>query len=206
MEIPTGIMLGASLAPLAYRGAGCLFDIWCQSAIKDRKKLVICMPRKSGKSFLNRILTSAHPDIMLCDLDTVLMNHNEETGLKIELALRKGDTSTAKLLRFQAMRDTIEYCKKTWLVNSKRRLIFITSDYELSKELFKLSSICVCVPSLELHKKVQKQLDNEGDRMIAEQSRLDYIKNFQPEEYTVYNSFEGLAELIRSEYGMSYKA
>lgn len=95
-----GLMLGATLVPLAYRSAGCLFDMFCESSIKDRKKLVICMPRKSGKSFINKLLTSAHPDVMLCDLDTVLMSHDEETGIKIELALKKGDTSTAKLLRF----------------------------------------------------------------------------------------------------------
>jgi len=50
------------------------------------------------------------------------------------------------------------------------------------------------------------QLEEASDKIICENSRLDYLKNYSPGEYTVYDSFEMLANLVRKTYQLSYRA
>ena len=102
------------------------------------------------------------------------------------------------------MKKSIESVKKNWLQKAEHRAVFLTSDFELAQEIFKKSSICVAIPSDKLYSKIHKDLDNE-DKDVARHSRAEFLKSFNPNEYSVYNTFEGLSQMVMSVYNMTYR-
>lgn len=204
-SIPTGVYLASALVPIAYN-AGC----WVWNSCKDlkyRKKLVLILPKKSGKSTLNKSLTGASDKLMICDLDEVLRSRGDgEKCLNLELAEKKHDMSTAKILKLEMLRDTVDYVKDVWLKKSvHNRALFLSSDIGVCKSIFKESSICLALPSDRLYKEMCEKLSKE-DAETLRLSRLEYLKSYNPDQYVVYDSFEGLHELVRKTYGLSYRA
>lgn len=200
--IATGTTVSSVLIPLGYIGC------WCWnlcSSLASRKKLCLVLPRKGGKTELNKTLTSIDPNILLVDLDEVLKTMAEtKQVVHLNNAEARGDHSTAKLLKFELMKNSIQKVKENWLGKSEHRAVFLTSDFELALEIFKKSSTCVAIPSDKLFSSVQQQLKPE-DKEIARHSRAEFLKSFNPSEYSVYNTFEGLSQMVMNVYNLTYR-
>ena len=200
--VATATTVSGVLVPLGYIGC------WCWnicSSLANRKKLCLVLPRKGGKSSLNKQLTSIDPNILLVDLDEVLkVNADTKQVVHLNDAEARGDLSTAKLLKFELMKKSIEKVKSNWLQKAEHRAVFLTSDFELAKEIFKVSSICVAVPSDKLFVSINEKLNKE-EQEIARHSRAEFLKSFNPSEYSVYNTFEGLSQMVMNVYNLTYR-
>jgi len=204
MEI-TSAYAAMSLVPIAYQ-VGCWVWSRCNDLSK-RKKLVLILPRRCGKSTLNRTLTGASDELMICDVDEVMKSVCEpEKALNLEVAERNKDRSTAKIMKMDMLRKTVDYVKSIWLnKNNRNRVLFLSSDIDVCKSLFKESSICLALPSDKLFKEMSAKMSEEEAEMLRV-SRLEFMKAYNQDQYVVFDSFEGLNEIVRHTYGLSYRA
>ena len=205
MDLPASVYVASALVPIAYN-AGCW--LWNQyKDIKFRKKLVLVLPKKGGKSTLNKTLQGASDKLLIIDLDEVMkLRGDDAKSLHLEVAQKNKDYSTEKILKMELIKDNVEYVKSVWLSKSvKNRALFLSSDIDVCKSIFKESSICLALPSDKLYKEMCEKLSAE-DAETLRVSRLEYLKSYNPDQYKVYNSFEGLNEMVRSTYGLTYKA
>lgn len=203
--IPASVYAGTALVPIAYQ-VGCW--LWGQcNDLRSRRKLVLILPKRAGKSTLNRNLTGQSDNLMIVDLDEVMKSQAEpDKVLNLELAEKKNDVSTAKIMKLEMLRKTVDYVKEVWLnKNRDNRTLFLSSDIDVCKSIFKESSICLALPSDKLYKEMCENLSEE-DAETLRLSRLEYMKAYNPEQYVVYNSFEGLNELVRRTYDLIFRA
>ena len=204
-SIPAGVYAGSALVPIVYK-VSCW--LWGQcNDLSHRRKLVLILPKRAGKSALNRNLTGSSDRLMICDLDEVMKSQAEpDKVLNLELAEKKNDMSTAKIMKLEMLRKTVDYVKEVWLgKNRQNRTLFLSSDIDVCRSIFKNTSICLALPSDKLYKEMCENMSKE-DAETLRQSRLEYMKAYNPEQYVVYNSFEGLNELVRHTYDLSFRA
>ena len=179
--VPAGY-LASALIPIVY-DVGCWIWSNCND-ISKRKKLVLILPKKCGKSMLNKCLTGQSDSLMLVDLDEVMKSRSDaEKFLNLEIAERKHDFSTSKILKLEMVKDTVDYVQKIWLNKKKdNRALFLSSDVSVCKSIFKESSICLAIPSDKLFKQMCDNL-TESDAESLRLSRLNYLKSYNPDQY-----------------------
>jgi len=112
--------------------------------------------------------------------------------------VESGDESTHRLAYYGYCRTVYDDIKKQWLTKKGRRLIVFCSDIELAKDLFKVESIFVCIPSHSLFEHVKKQAEDIVE--AVERSRISLISQLDKAHYTVYSTFEQLQAFIRETF------
>ena len=190
----------STLVPLAFQGSKCLYG-WATKLPHERRKVAVVIPRRCGKTSLVRELESTNKDVLLVDLDEcVRASIRPQEVTKLDKMVESGDESTHRLAYYGHCRDVYEDIKKRWLSKKTRRLIVLCSDIELAKDLFKVESIFVCIPSHSLFENVKKHADDIVD--AVERSRISLISQLDKSHYTVYSSFEQLQAFIRDTFGL----
>ena len=163
--------------------------------------MCVVVPRRAGKTHLVRELESVDKNLLLVDLDEVVRAHLKTDEIrKLDKMIESGDESTHRLTYYGHCKKVYDDVKRRWLTKKGRRIIVFCSDIELGKDLFKLESIFVCVPSHSLFEEIKSESKDILD--AVERSRIGLISQLDKSHYTVFSSFGQLENFIRQTFDL----
>lgn len=193
MEINTVSIVTFLLTVVYYAGKQ-LYRSLPERAHELRKKRVLLLPRKCGKTQLCQKLESIDKNLRIVDLDEsvkALIIGNAKEQLHLAWGEQHKDKNVSADIRKTYVLRAIEDVKKTWLSKPDRKVIFVSSDVEVVLDEFKATSITVAIPSINFANQLMKSLSDK-DKEVFLESR----KEFQQLERSKHNlPFDTMSEL-----------
>ena len=221
MELSSSAITTQFLVPIAYRVGCMVLDALTQPPpIYKYKKLCLLMPLKSGKTTMERLLQSTDRNVQLVDVDELVRIRTAQDP-HATLAMKMCDEhreSIGSMVNSEYIHNAIEFVKQSWLPNHsvwewltgtghQHRAIFLLSDIDIAEHAFKKESICVVMPTLELHKEILNHLGSDEERLIATRSYNDFVSKYNKYDKVIYqfSSFQQLKDKLVEQYRLNQR-
>jgi len=189
-----GVVQGASvLLPVAYYVARGCWKEHMRKACKIQKH-VLCIPSKGGKSLLYHRLAS-QKQYLVVDVDEYLSTVCDDKELsRLRMSQDSGNFLQESIYYAECADKVLAFMRNQLKKNSGLKVLFITSCWAWASRFRYDSSIIAC-PGKDFFAQILERFPDDMDALRLR--RDEFLEAVPRKAVQIYNSYEGLEDLVR---------